>query len=88
MSNAFGQRGWNEQPSGGRAASGTSPRGRSRGSALSGSGSGIARISACVYGCLGSWKISSTVPISTIRPRYMIATRSQKNFAPARSCVT
>ena len=30
-SNAFGQRGWNEQPSGGRAASGTSPRGRSRG---------------------------------------------------------
>ena len=56
-SNAFGQRGWNEQPSGGRAASGISPRGRSRGSALSGSGSGIARISACVYGCLGSLKI-------------------------------
>ena len=48
---------------------------------MSGSGSGIARISACVYGCLGSAKISSTVPISTIRPRYMIATRSQKNFA-------
>ena len=48
---------------------------------MSGSGSGIARISACVYGCLGSLKICSTVPISTIRPRYMIATRSQKNLA-------
>ena len=53
----------------------------------SGSGSGIAASSALVYGCLGSAKISSVAPISTIRPRYMIAIRSQKNFALARSWV-
>ena len=53
----------------------------------SGSGSGIAASSALVYGCLGLSKISSVGPSSTIRPRYMIAIRSQKNFALARSWV-
>ena len=43
-----GSAGWNEQPCGGRAASGTSPRGRSRATVRRGSGSGIARSSACV----------------------------------------
>ena len=84
---ASGQRGWNEQPSGGSAASGISPRGRSRGTIRSGSGSGIALSSALVYGCRGLAKISSVGPISTIRPRYMIAIRSQKYFADARSWV-
>ncbi len=41
-------------PTRGRAASGTSPRGRSRGTLRRGSGSGIARRSAFVYGCFGS----------------------------------
>ena len=84
---ATGQRGWKAQPSGGLAASGISPRGRSRAMLRSGSGSGIARSSAWVYGCFGSRKISSVSPTSTIRPRYMMATRSQKNFALARSWV-
>ena len=84
---ASGQRGWNAQPSGGSAASGISPRGRSRATVRSGSGSGIALSSAFVYGWRGLAKISSVGPISTIRPRYMMAIRSQKNFALARSWV-
>ena len=52
-SNAFGQRGWKLQPCGGVTASGTSPRGRSRGIAFAGSGSGMARSSDWVYGCRG-----------------------------------
>ena len=42
-----------------------------------GSGSGTAEISDFVYGCRGFEKISSDVPVSTIRPRYMTHTRSE-----------
>jgi len=52
-----------------------------------GSGSGTARSKAFVYGCRGLSKISAVGPVSTILPRYMIAIRSQKNRALARSWV-
>ena len=87
MSKAAGHRGWNAQPDGGSAASGISPLSRSLGIDRSGSGSGMAASSAFVYGCLGFAKISAVSPISTILPRYMIAIRSQKNLALARSWV-
>ena len=50
-----GQRVWNRQPEGGSAGLGRSPRSRirSRRSSTSGSGMGIADISAIVYGCSG-----------------------------------
>lgn len=85
--NATGHRGWNGQPIGAAAASGISPRGSSRGTVREGSGSGTAPSSAFVYGWRGLVKISATGPISTILPRYMMAMRSQKNRADARSCV-
>ena len=87
MSIASGQRGWNAQPSGGSAASGISPRGQVARHHAIGVGVRDRRSSAFVYGCLGLAKISSVGPISTIRPRYMMAIRSQKNFALARSWV-
>ncbi len=41
---------------------------------LLGSGTGEADINASVYGCFGESNISSTLPFSTIFPRYITAT--------------
>ena len=85
---ASGQRGWNEQPSGGLAASGISPRGRSRGTHPLRVRVGDRRQQRLRVRVLAGWRRSPrSAPISTIRPRYMIAIRSQKNFALARSWV-
>ena len=61
---------------------------RRRCRSLRGSGSGIAESSACVYGCAGRSKTSSTSPISTIRPRYITATRSAMWRTTDKSCAT
>ena len=68
-----GQRGWKRHPSGTRVGSGGSPVriGRSIPPA-----SGTTSSRAFVYGCVGRWRTSSAGPISTMRPRYITATRS------------
>ena len=43
---------------------------------FAGSTSGTASSNALVYSCCGRRKIASLLPISTMRPRYMTATRS------------
>jgi hypothetical protein len=50
--------------------------------------SGSTDSSARVYGCLGSRRISSAGPLSTMRPRYITATRSAMFHARPRSWVT
>ena len=55
---------------------------------FSGSGIGTADSSACVYGCVGVSNTASTSPISTIRPRYITATRSAMWRTTARSWAT
>ena len=47
---------------------------------------GIADWSACVYGRRGVSNTSSTGPDSTIRPRYITATRSEMYRTTDRSC--
>ena len=49
-------------------------------------GVGTTESSACVYGCCGSPITCSVVPCSTMRPRYITATRSH-SARPATSCV-
>ena len=51
-----------------------------------GSGTGIADIRACVYGCSGLAYNSAAPAISTIRPRYMTATRVEMCSTTARPC--
>src|SRR5581483_881224 len=99
---ATGQRGWNRQPVGGFAGSGTSPgrsTGRTPAPALLASGGrppappdsgsrGIAPTRASVYGWRGFAHTVSVSPVSTIRPRYMTATRSATWRTTARSCDT
>ena len=50
--------------------------------------SGTERSRPSVYGCRGARKTSSTVPVSTICPAYMTASRSHVSATTARSCVT
>ena len=52
-----------------------------------GSGTTAAKSSACVYGCCGPRKRSLRGASSTSFPRYITATRSQRNSTVARSCV-
>ena len=86
----FWQRVRKRQPDGGSAGLGRSPcrTMRRRCRSFRGSGSGIAESSACVYGCAGRSNTSSTSPISTIRPRYITATRSAMCRTTDRSCAT
>ena len=49
-------------------------------------GTGLALISACVYGCFGDANKSFTVAISTILPRYITATRSAMCCTTFKSC--
>jgi len=82
-------RGWNEHPSGGFTAFGNFTTRRSRGIIGRGPGRGMASAATTrVRGGVSVRRRSCRVgPNSTIFPRYMMATRSQKNFAVARSCV-
>ena len=74
---AFGQRVWNSQPRGRLIRLGISPSMGAASIRLDGSGCGIPRINASVYGCAGARNTASQGPRSTIRPRYMIARLSQ-----------
>ncbi len=76
---ATGHRGWNGQPDGAAMTLGGSPvtTGRIR-VRLAGSGSGTAARSARVYGCSGPSMRGRAPASSTIRPRYMTATRSSE----------
>ena len=80
-----GQRGWNRHPGGIFVGSGGSPSrtGRSMPPA-----SGTTSSRARVYGCRGRRSTSSVGPSSTIRPRYITATRSATVQARPRSWVT
>src|SRR5207244_9024701 len=80
-----GQRGWNRHPDGIRAGSGGSPP---RITAALPAPADATERRACVYGCLGERRIVSTGPVSTIRPRYITATRSATFHASPRSWVT
>ena len=73
----FGQRVWNGHPGGGAAGDGRSPSSKMRWRlcSLDGSGTGMADNKPWVYGCIGWSKTSETSPNSTMRPRYMTATR-------------
>src|SRR5581483_8152989 len=84
-SNAYGQRGWNRQPLGGLAGSGTSP-GRLSGRTPPPSGRGTAAIRASLYGCAGFVHSGCVSATSTIRPRYMTETSSATCRTIARSC--
>ena len=85
-SKATGQRGWKRQPLGIAVASGGSPWSSSRGSVRC-STRGATASSAFVYGCCGSPSTCSVVPISTMRPRYITATRSHSDHASPTSWV-
>src|SRR5262249_8952647 len=49
---------------------------------------GVSLINACVYGCCGLDRTSSTVPCSTTSPRQSTSTRSAIDRTRARLCVT
>src|SRR6185369_3104884 len=87
---ACGQRGWKRHPLGGRITLGTSPRStwRGRSASAAGSATGTADSRACVYGCSGSRNSVSRSAISTMRPRYITATRWLMWRTTARSCAT
>ncbi len=70
-----GQRGWNGHPAGGAAGDGLSPASTARERRAAGSGVRAAASSARVYGMSGCWNTGSAGPISTMRPRYITATR-------------
>ena len=86
-SNACGQRGLNGAAGGMAVSRGIAPSicsSRSRSSSIA----GIEPIRPTVYGCAGAWITASTGPISTMRPAYMTATRSQVSAITPMSCVT
>src|SRR5882724_708027 len=82
-----GQRGANGQPGGSRVKSGGCPPISTNCPPLA-SMSGRQRSSARVYGCAGALKTSSVLPISTILPAYITATRSALAATMPKSCVT
>src|SRR5207245_1191573 len=82
-----GQRGWKRQPAGMAAESGVSPDRITGSVAALFPASATTDSRALVYGCRGSVRTSSTVPVSTTRPRYITATRSAMFHASPRSCV-
>src|SRR5256712_9164206 len=82
---ASGQRPRRRQPPGMSMGLGTSPASTLRARRTSGSGTGTAESSACVYGCWGRANSSAVDASSTIVPRYMTATRWARYFTLARS---
>ena len=82
---AYGQRGRNAQPSGGSAGSGGAARDRRRPAPRAPPITGSESSSRFVYGCCGRANTASTGPLSTIRPAYMTAIRSQVSASTARS---
>src|SRR5512132_843172 len=87
-SNAYGHRVWKRQPAGRSMGLGTSPESINRLRRTVGSGTGTADSSASVYGCSGLSNSARVVVSSTIRPRYMTATRWLMCSTTARSCAT
>ena len=75
-------------PEGGASGLGTSPESTMRRRERAGSGTGTALSSAFVYGCFGDSQIARDDATSTIRPRYMTATRWLIQRTTARSCAT
>src|SRR6266545_3962258 len=83
-SNANLHRGWNTQPAGGSIRLGTSPAiasGIVRGPRISGK----APTRPWVYGCFGSAKTSTVLPVSIVFPAYMIVTWSHVSARTDRS---
>ncbi len=87
LSKTLGHLGLNLHPRGRSMALGISPAIVARPCFWSGSGTGTAEMSACVYGCRGSKTTRSVSASSTILPRYMTARRSLTYLATAMSWV-
>src|SRR5690606_14430389 len=85
---ALGQRVRKAQPDGGDSGLGISPDSRMALAWpwLACEKRGTAAIRARVYGCRGVLKISSRVPVSTTRPRYITATEWLRCRTTLRSC--
>ena len=83
---AIGQRGWKRQPLGRRIGLGGSPTTAAAVETRPGTSFGTARSRPCVYGWRASVNSSSVGAVSTIRPRYMTATRSQTWRTTAMLC--
>ena len=83
-SNAYGQRGWKRQPEGGRAGFGTSPEGS--GSSPAPSAAARRRSAPRYRDGPAAPRARASAPVSTIRPRYITATRSATWRTIARSC--
>ena len=83
---AIGQRGWNRQPVGRRIGLGGSPTTAAASEVRPGTSRGTARSRPCVYGCRGFVNSSAVGAVSTIRPRYITATRSQTWRTTAMLC--
>jgi len=82
----FAQRVWNLQPLGGLAGDGISPFKIIRFIFTSGSGTGTAEKSACVYGWRGLSNISSVSPSSIVFPKYITKIWSVIYFTTDKSC--
>jgi hypothetical protein len=80
-------RGWKGQPAGRLNGCGIDPVIVGAARAASTRCSGSTCSNAFVYGCFGSWKMSSTLPCSTTRPRYMTTTSSAISATTPRLCV-
>src|SRR5699024_12621036 len=83
---AKGQRAVNGHPFGGSFKSGGVP-GIDCNVSFSSCNFGIDPSNPQVYGCFALYKISSTVPVSTILPPYMTATRDAEFATTPKSCV-
>src|SRR5688572_18743510 len=85
---ANGQRGWKWQPEGGETADGGSPARtiRCRFRWRLGLATGTAESRAAVYGCWGAVDTAAAGPVSTMRPRYITATRALIERTTYRSC--
>jgi hypothetical protein len=83
---AYGQRVWKWQPGGGLSGLGTSPCTTRFSRRTRGSGTGTAFSSASVYGCSGRRNSDTLSVYSTMRPRYITATRWLMCSTTARLC--
>src|SRR5256885_1693814 len=83
---ASGQRGWNRQPVGRSTGLGGSPTTPTASDTRPGTSRGTAMSRPRVYGWRGFVKSSFVSAVSTIRPRYMTATRSQTWRTTAMLC--
>ncbi len=79
---------WKWHPGGGRSGLGMSPCSSVRARRACGLDAGVAASSACVYGCSGASYSASVGATSTMRPRYITATRSLMCRTTASPCAT